>query len=75
MARWYAPPPPWLRFPSAISTRVGKVDNPAERPQTSVAPKGPSYIFSPWEAQDRARQMDVYTGFVPKGLLSLGGIL
>ena len=40
-----------------------------------VAPKGPSYVFSPWEAPDRARRRDVYTGLVPKGLLSLRGIL
>ena len=39
-----------------------------------VAPKGPSYAFSSWEALDRARRRDVYTGLVPKGLLSLGGI-
>ena len=51
--------------------------NPAGRPQTRVVvdSKGPSYAFSPWEAPDRARQRDVYRGLVPKGLLSLGGIL
>jgi len=41
-----------------------------------VAPKGPSYVFSPWEALDGARRRDVYTGLGrSKGLLSLGGIL
>ena len=40
-----------------------------------MAPKGPSYVSSPWEALDRARQRDVCTGRVPKGLLSLRGIL
>ena len=61
-------------FPSSIRTRVGKIDNPAGRPQTRVvvAPKG---VFSPWEPLDRARRRDVYTGLVLKGLLSLGGIL
>ena len=51
------------------------MDNPAGRPQTRVAfaPKGPSYVFSPWEALDSARRRDVYTGVGPKGLLS-GGI-
>ena len=46
-------------------------------PQTRgvVAPTGPSYVFSLWEAPGRARRTDVYTGLVPKGLLSLGGIL
>ena len=39
------------------------------------APKGLSSVFSPWKALDRARRRDVYTGLVPKGLLSLGGIL
>ena len=34
--------------------------------------KGPSYVFSPWEALDRARWRDVYTGLVPRGLLSFG---
>ena len=40
-----------------------------------VAPKGPPYIFSPWEALDKARRRDVYTGLVPKSLLTLRGIL
>ena len=40
-----------------------------------VAPKGPSYLFSPWEAPDRARRKDVCTGLTPKDLLSLGGNL
>ena len=58
-------------------TRVGEIDNPEGRPQTRVvvAPKGPSYVFSPWKAPYRARQRDVYTGLVPKGLLSFGGFL
>ena len=38
-----------------------------------VAPKGPSYVYSPWEVLDRARRRDVYTGLVPKGLVSFGG--
>ena len=39
-----------------------------------VAPKGPSYVFPVWEVLDRARRRDVYTGLVPEGLLSFGGI-
>ena len=40
-----------------------------------VAPKGPSYVSAPWGAPEWARPRDVYTGLVPKGLLSFGGIL
>ena len=69
--------PEELSFPSAIRTRVGKIDNPARRPQTRVlvAPKGPSNVFTSREAPDRARWRDVYTGLVPEDLLSLGGTL
>ena len=65
------------QFLSRIRTGVGKTDNPAGRPQTRVvvAPKGPSYVFSPWEALDWARWREVYRGLVPKRPLSLGGIL
>ena len=65
-----------LKFHSTIWTRVGKIDNPRGRPRTRVvvAPKGSSYVFSPWEAPDRARRRDLYASLVPKGLLFLGGI-
>ena len=50
-------------FPSTIRTRVEKIAKPAGRPQTRVvvAPKAPSYEFSPWEAPELARRRDVYT--------------
>ena len=69
--------PEELNFASTIRTTVGKIDNPAGRPQIRVvvAPKGPYDVFSPWEAPDRAIRRDVYAGLVTKGLLCLGGIL
>ena len=66
-----------LYFPSAIRARVGEIEDPQGTPQTTVmvAPKGPLSILPSGEAPDRARQRGVYTSVVPKGLLSLGGIL
>ena len=51
-------------FHFKIKQSTGEATVPGPQTMVAVAPKGPSYVFSPWKALDWARQGALYISFV-----------